>query len=124
MTYVEIFNKTKEIIMKSDVSNMGGHLAVQVNIEGEGEGAFYIELKDRQVFCEPYEYYDRDCKFIMGAEDFLKLIEGELDPVFAYTVGKLRIEGSIEKALEFKNIVDTIKKEEKPAKKKTSKKKA
>ena len=60
----------------------------------------------------------------MGAEDFLKLIEGELDPVFAFTVGKLRIEGSIEKALEFKNIVDTIKKEEKPAKKKTSKKKA
>ncbi len=123
MTYEEIFNKTREIVMRSDVSGIDGHLAIQVDIEGEGEGAFYIELKDRQLFVEPYEYYDRDCKFIMQGDDFLKLVNGELDSVLAYTIGKLRIEGSIEKALEFKNIVDSIKKEEKKAKK-ASKKKA
>lgn len=122
MTYEEIFNKTKEIVMRSDVSGSDGHLAIQVDIEGEGEGAFYIELKDRQLFVEPYEYYDRDCKFIMQGDDFLKLVNGELDSVLAYTIGKLRIEGSIEKALEFKNIVDSIKKEEKKAKKATKKK--
>ena len=77
MTYEEIFNTTKEIIMKSDVSKIGGHLAVQVDITGEGEGAFYIELKDGQLFVEPYEYYDRDCKFIISGENFIKL--GVLD---------------------------------------------
>lgn len=122
MTYEEIFNKTKEIVMRSDVSGIDGHLAIQVDIEGEGEGAFYIELKDRQLFVEPYEYYDRDCKFIMQGDDFLKLVNGDLDSVLAYTIGKLRIEGSIEKALEFKNIVDSIKKEEKKAKKAAKKK--
>lgn len=120
MTYEEIFSKTKEIVMQSDVSNIDGHLAVQVNIEGEGEGAFYIELKDRQVFVEPYEYHDRDCIFIMTGDNFIRLVNGELDPVFAFTVGKLRIEGSIDKALEFKNIIDTIK----VAEPKTKKKKA
>lgn len=125
MTYEEIFNKTKEIVMKSDVSGIDDHLAIEIDIEGEGEGAFYIELKDRQLYVEPYEYYDRDCKFIMQGDDFLKLVNGELDSVLAYTIGKLRIEGSIEKALEFKNIVDSIKKEEKKAKKtRTTKKKA
>ncbi len=108
MSYEEVFAKSKEIIMKSDVSGIGGHLAVQVDITGEGEGAFYIELKDGKLFVEPYEYYDRDCKFVISAKHFLKMAEGKLDPVLAFTAGKLKVEGSLEKALEFKNIVDSI----------------
>ena len=110
MTYEEIFATSKELVSKTDVSNMDGHLAIQVNIEGEGSGIFYIELKDRKLHIEPYEYYDRDCKFIMTAKNFLKLINGELDAVVAFTLGKLKIEGSIEKALEFKKILDSVKK--------------
>ena len=121
MTYEEIFSKSKEIIMKSDVSKIDGHLAVQVDIEGEGEGAFYIELKDNKLNVEPYEYYDRDCKFVISADNFLKLADGSLDAVAAYTTGKLKIEGSIEKALEFKNIVDSVKKEVKAEAKKAAK---
>lgn len=117
MTYEEIFNKSKELIMQSDVSKVDGHLAVQIDIEGEGEGAFYIELKDRQLFVEPYEYYDRDCKFIISGENFLKLADGKLDPVAAFFDGRLKIDGSIDKALEFKNIVDSVKKQVKAAKK-------
>ncbi len=117
MTYEEIFQTSKNLIMKSDVSNIDGHLAVQIDIEGEGEGAFYIELKDKQLFVEPYEYYDNDCKFIISGENFLKLAEGKLDPVAAFFDGRLKIDGSVEKALEFKNIVDSVKKQEKAAKK-------
>ncbi len=117
MTYEEIFNKSKELIMKSDVSKIDGHLAVEIDIEGEGEGAFYIELKDKQLFVEPYEYYDHDCKFIISADNFLELAEGKLDPVAAFFDGRLKIDGSVEKALEFKNIVDSVKKQEKAAKK-------
>ena len=124
MTYVEIFNKTKEIVMKSDVSNIEGHLAVQVDIVGEGEGAFYIELKDKQLFVEPYEYYDFDCKIVAGADDFLKIVNGKLDPVAAFFDGRLGIEGSVDKALEFKNIVDSVKKQAKAEKKVAAKKPA
>ena len=120
MTYEKIFETTKKTIMKSDVSNIEGHLAVQVDIVGEGEGAFYIELKDKQLFVEPYEYYDHDCKFIISGDDFIKMVNGKLDPVLAYTTGKLKVEGSVDKALEFKKIVDMVKKQEK----KTSKAKA
>ncbi len=116
MTYEKIFETTKKTIMKSDVSNIEGHLAVQVDIVGEGEGAFYIELKDKQLFVEPYEYYDHDCKFVISADDFIKMVNGKLDPVLAYTTGKLKVEGSVDKALEFKKIVDSVKKQEKKAK--------
>ncbi|MBQ8613504.1 MAG: SCP2 sterol-binding domain-containing protein [Ruminiclostridium sp.] len=123
MTYEEIFTKSKELIMKSDVSKVDGHLAVQIDIEGEGEGAFYIELKDRELHVEPYEYYDNDCKFIISGENFLKMADGKLDPVAAFFDGRLKIDGSIDKALEFKNIVDSVKKQVK-AEKKAAKKSA
>ena len=90
-----------------------GHLAVQVNIVGEGQGAFYIELLNGKVYVEPYEYYDRDCIFIITAEDFLAICEGTLDPVAAFTKGKLKIDGSIDKALEFSKIVENAKKAKK-----------
>lgn len=110
MTYEEIFAKSKEHILSQAPEGLEGHLAVQVNIIGEGQGAFYIELLNGKVYVEPYEYYDRDCIFIITAEDFLAICEGTLDPVAAFTKGKLKIDGSIDKALEFSRIVESAKK--------------
>lgn len=129
MTFQEIFEKVREEIYSNDLSGLEGHLAVQVNIIGEGSGAFYIELLEGKVYVEPYEYYDRDCIFIVTADDFLKIVSGDLNPVWAFTTGKLKVQGSIDKALEFQKISDRVKKKseksEKPVKsEKNSKKKA
>lgn len=110
MTYEEIFSQTKELILSHDVSDVKGHIAVQINIKGEGEGAFYIEVFDGGVNIEPYEYYDRDCIFNVSGKNFLKICDGSLDPVKAFTLGKLKIDGSIEKALEFSKIIDEVRK--------------
>lgn len=110
MTYEEIFSQTKELILAGDFSGHKGHIAVQVNIKGEGEGAFYIELKDGTVSIEPYEYFDRDCIFVVSAKNFLKICDGSLNPVTAFTLGKLKVQGSIDKALEFAKIIDAARK--------------
>lgn len=120
MTYEEIFEQVKTELMKSDVSQIPDHLAVQVDIVGEGEGAFYIELKDGTLFVEPYEYYDHDVKLIITAKNFLKLISGSLNAVVAYTTGKLKIEGDLGKAMEVQKIIESVKKSD--SKKSASKK--
>ena len=99
MTYEQLFRTIKEMFMKADVSNVSEHLAFQFNITGEGEGAFYAEVKDGKLYVEPYEYYDRDAIFICSADTLIKLASGKLDPIFAFTVGKLKVEGSLEKAM-------------------------
>ena len=99
MTYEQLFRTIKEMFMKADVSNVSEHLAFQFNITGEGEGAFYAEVKDGVLYVEPYEYYDRDAIFICSADTLLKQASGKLDPIFAFTVGKLKVEGSLEKAM-------------------------
>lgn len=104
MTYEEIVAAAREGFTKKDVSNYEGHIAVQFNVVGEGEGAFYVEVLDKHVYVEPYEYYDRDVIFIASAKTFLGLADGSVNAVAAFTTGKLKVEGSIEKALEFQNI--------------------
>ena len=54
---------------------------------------------------EPYEYNDRNCALTLGLEDFTKLLNGKLDPVFAFTVGKLKVDGDVNKALEFSKLL-------------------
>ncbi len=117
MTYEEIVTRTKELISVGDFSEAKGHIAVQVNIIGEGEGAFYIEISDGTVAVAPYEYYDRDCIFIVSGKDFLKICEGSLNPVMAFTVGKLKVEGSIEKALAFSDMINSVREKAEKAEK-------
>lgn len=109
MTYEEIFSKSKELIIANDASGIKEHLAVEVDITGEGSGAFYIELNDGRIAVEPYEYYDRDCKLIISGEDFISICDGSLDAVKAFTNGSLKIEGDIDKALKMSEIFNTVK---------------
>ncbi len=105
MTYEQIVEKVRERLKGVDTSCIQGLLAIQINITGEGEGAFYVEVKNGVLSVEPYEYYDRQAKIIIKSKNFLALMDGKLDPVAAFTLGKLKIEGSIEKVLEFAKLL-------------------
>ena len=105
MTYEEIVEHAKLIVEKKDVSKNNGHLAVQIDITGEGAGCFYVELKDKQLHVEPYDYKDRDCKIIASADVLTKLVTGKYDAVASFMAGKLKVEGSVEKALEFAQLL-------------------
>lgn len=105
MTYDEVFTKFKDMFKDADVSKVKEHLAYQFNITGEGAGAFYAEVKDGKLSIEPYEYFDRDALFICSADNLFKIISGELDPVKAFTFGKLKVEGNIDKALKIKDLM-------------------
>lgn len=104
MTFDELLTKVRSLTGKADVSNVD-FLAVQVNITGKEEGVFYVEVKDHKVSVEPYEYNDRNCAVTMNMTNFNKLIDGKLDPVLAFTTGKLKVDGDAGKALEFAKLV-------------------
>lgn len=107
MTYADFFCEIKGKFMGADVSDIKEHLAYQFNIEDEEAGGiFYVEVKDGELFVEPYEYYDRDAMFIASPETFMKIAEGKMDPVMAFTMQKLRVEGNIEKALRLKDLIE------------------
>ncbi|MCR5592814.1 MAG: SCP2 sterol-binding domain-containing protein [Saccharofermentans sp.] len=104
MTFDSILKKVRTIASNTDVTGKD-FLAVQVNLTGDEGGVFYVEVKDGKVNVEPYEYNDRNCAVTMKPADFNKLIDGKLDPVFAFTTGKLKVDGDIGKALEFSKLI-------------------
>ncbi len=104
MKFEELLAKVRKMAEGKDVSGTD-FLAVQVNITGDNSGVFYVEVKDGKVRIEPYEYNDRNCDITMSMDNFNKLIDGKLDPVMAFTLGKLKVGGDIGKALEFAKLV-------------------
>ncbi len=108
MTYEEIFKKVKTALAKAKADAVNGNLAVEFDITGEGEGKFYVEVKDGAVYVEPYDYVDNDAKFIADADTLIALAKGSLKPETAYADGKLAIDGNVGRALEFKALVESV----------------
>lgn len=99
-----ILKKLEAMRDKADISNID-FLAVQVNLTDVTPGVFYVEVKDQQLNIAPYDYYDRSCAITVSSTNFNKLIEGKLDPVVAFTLGKLKVDGDLGKALEFAGLL-------------------
>ncbi len=116
MTYAEMFAKVKGMLMEADVSDIREHLAYQFNITGEAEGIFYAEVKEGKLYVEPYEYFDRDAMFTCTAETLFKIADGKTDPILAVTLGKLKVEGNIDKALKLKELINSKKAKKKEKK--------
>ena len=49
---------------------------------------------------------DADCTIRMSADDMEKLIAGSLNPTLAYTLGKLKIDGSMGIAMKLASMLD------------------
>ena len=94
-TYQELVSKLKDTYQEKDASKISEHLAIQFNIQGEAEGALYLEIANGQLHVEPYEYYDRDILVTTSAADLLALAQGSLDILEAYQSGKISAEGKV-----------------------------
>lgn len=104
MKFETVLSKVRKIAETTDVSGVD-FLAVQINLTDCDPGVFYVEAKDHKVNVEPYDYHDRNCAITMKSDDFNKLISGKLDPIAAFTIGKLKVDGDVGKALEFSKLI-------------------
>ena len=96
MTYEELVASVKKAVKKSKVSKTVGHVAFQFNVEGEAEGAFYLEIDNGKINVEPYEYYDRDLIIVTTADVIMQMVEGKIQPRVAYTKELLKLYGDVE----------------------------
>lgn len=117
MTYEEIVGIVRDNLENADGREIFEHIAFQFNITGEGSGAFYIEVAERSVCVEPYDYYDRD-----------GLITGSAEAIINISAGTIGITESIEKGLIYydgnPNKLEAFRKIKLPKKKATRAKKA
>ena len=80
MTYHELVEKVRTaLVVKADASKIQEHIAAQVNVTGEAEGAFYIEIKEDapNPIVEAFDYNDRDFLLTGDGEEILAVAEAE-----------------------------------------------
>ena len=119
MTYEEVVKEAQQIVAKGDASAIKDHLTVQYNITGEGEGVFYMEVKDGRIDIQPYDYKDRDILVTADAKTILNMMSGKIDVVNAYLTHKITAEGDLAKAGVLKKLINSGKKAEKASVKKS-----
>lgn len=105
MTFSEFFALVKEKLSQADVSAIHEDVAFQFDITGQEAGTFYVELKGGKLSVEPYDYHDRDARITCSADTLMKIAAGKLDPVAAFTLRKIKVDGKIEKALVLKQLM-------------------
>ena len=97
MTYQELVKKVQAAQPKADASKVEDHIAVQVNVTGEAEGAFYMEIAERLLYVEPYDYNDRNALLTADGADVLAMVQGKLSLDAAVAEGKVAVEGDYDK---------------------------
>ena len=107
MKYSEVVKTAKKKVSVLDASKIHDHLAIEFDVEGDGEGAFYVELSDGKVQVEPYEYYDNDFRVRGNADSILKLLDGGSS--LKSVLNDIRIEGDVSKAASLENILSNHK---------------
>ena len=86
MTFQEYFQQVKDRFLDADISQVADPTRIQINITGQAAGTFYVEIT-------------------VSDENFWKIATGKLDPVMAFTFGKLKAQGDLGKALELKKLI-------------------
>ena len=105
MTYEEIVAKVKKAYAKADTALVDEHLAVQVDVTGEGEGAFYIEVAEGKITVEPFEYYDHDFKVLCTGEEIIAIAEGKKKLSAEVEAGNAYVSRDVDKVAVFDLIV-------------------
>ena len=97
MTYEDVVNIARDSYENADARQIFEHIAAQVNVTGEGAGIFYIEVAERAVCVEPYDYFDRDAVLTMSSETVVALAKSEIRLKDAVDRGLIKIDGNEEK---------------------------
>lgn len=123
MTYEKLVAKVKSSYAKADASKIADHIAVQVNVSGEAEGIFYIEVSEGKLAVEPYDYHDHDMIIFADEKAIVDIASGKVALADAIKNEVVSVAGpDIDKALQIGNVEFKKAAKKAPAKKPAAKK--
>lgn len=95
MTYEELVVRVRELYENADAREVFEHIAIQIDLEGEITGAFYIEVANRHICVEPYTYYDRDILVKVNSQLLQDILDGRKKYKDAISEGLISVKGDL-----------------------------
>jgi putative sterol carrier protein len=105
MTTKEIFNEMQKR-MDANASKLVGIKAVyQFDINGVDSGVYSVAIADGKAVVSESTHPSPDITITMASDDFADMVEGKLDGIMAFTMGKLRLEGDMMLAMKLQGLL-------------------
>lgn len=95
-TVAEIFEKMPDAF--DPAAAKGVNVVFQYTISGPGGGDWTVSVSDGTCSVNPGTADKPTCTLKISDADFIDMISGKLDPMAAFTSGKLKIEGDVMKS--------------------------
>lgn len=80
-------------------------LGYKVKFDVEDEGVIVIDGTANPVTVDNKDS-DADCTIALSADKLEKLISGDLSPTLAYTLGQIKVDGSLGVAMKLASLLD------------------
>ena len=97
MKFEEAFKNLHERFINKDASNIED-IAIQFNMTGKPAGVFCVRVRDGKLSIEPYEYIDHNIKITGTYKVFTEILDGKINPVSAFLIGRIKVTGDLSKA--------------------------
>ena len=102
MNAAEVFAEMPEAFLADRAGDM--RATYQFNLSGEGGGDWVVTIADGACTVVEGQAEKPSLTIGMAADDFVKMVSGELQPVVAFMQGKIKLQGDTNLALKFSEI--------------------
>ncbi|HSM55291.1 MAG TPA: SCP2 sterol-binding domain-containing protein [Candidatus Sulfomarinibacteraceae bacterium] len=98
----DIFERMPEMF---NAAKAGGFDAtVQFDLGGDNGGQWYVVIADGNVAVEKGQADEPSATIRMDAGDFTQMMSGKLDPMNAFMMGKVKVEGDLNTVMKFQTL--------------------
>lgn len=105
MTVKETYLALAEKMNTNPEGINGENIVYQFDLSGNEEGTFQIKIENDKVQCEEGTPFVPKCTLGLSDKNFIKLVNGNLNPTMAYMTGKLKIDGQLGYAMKLQSIL-------------------
>jgi putative sterol carrier protein len=103
-TAADIFDRMCEGFKAERASNMNA--VVQFDLSGEGGGQWYVKIADGNCEVNQGVTDNATAAIRMDASDYVDMIAGRLNPVNAFMMGKVKVEGDLNTVMKFQGLFE------------------
>ena len=98
----DIFQQLPEQIDEAKAE--GFDATIQFDLSGDNGGQWYVNVADGDAAVEQGSAGDPAATIRMSASDFVDMMTGDLDPMNAFMMGKVKVEGDLNTVMKFQTL--------------------
>lgn len=95
MSFEDFFNTFTKISSEITFEDIPDKTCLQLNLVGKDSGSFYMMIEQGKMTIHSGEYKARQVLYIFTPALLGRILNGVMDPVYAYTTGRFQMLGDI-----------------------------